>query len=180
MMYKRQSTTPFFLYFLLYWAFYDFAWSVLSSIIIFLLLCIKGDATSFFAVLFSPDNVSWLGFLPMMFLLSYYTVGTMVDSVDIDKERKKISIIHSPFFFGKRKITYCIYDENFKFSHTSETKTIKSLLLRWNTELFWNSLHFYKNNFKDIALLHDVCGWEKKQIEDIYFELTKMSSCEKL
>ena len=178
-MYKRQSNTPFFLYFLLFWAFYDFAWSVLSSIIIFLLLYIKGDATPFFAVLFSPDNISWLGFLPMMFILSYYTVGTMVDSVEIDKEGKKISITHSPFFFGKREITYYIDDENFGFSHTSESKTIKSLLLRWNTELFWNSLHFYKKNLKDIALLHDVCGWKKKQIDEICFELNKMSSLEK-
>ena len=92
MMYKRQSKTPFFLYFLLYWAFYDFAWSVLSSIVIFLLLHVKGDATTFFAVLFSPDNISWLGFLPMMFLLSYYTVGTMVDSVDIDKAAAIVAI----------------------------------------------------------------------------------------
>jgi len=179
MMYKRQSKIPFFLYFLLYWAFYDIAWSVLSSIVIFLLLYIKSDATGFVAVLFSPDNISWLGFLPMMFLLSYYTVGTMVDSVDLDKEGKSISIIHSPFFFWKMKITYCIDDEHFKFSHTSESKTIKSLLLRWNTELFWNSLHFYNNDLKGIALLHDVCGWKKEQIEEIYFELNKMSSYEK-
>ena len=95
---------------------------------------------------------SLLGFLPMMFLLSYYTVGTMVDSVDIDNDGKKISITHSPFFFGKKKITYCIDDENFKFSHTSESKTIKSILLRWNTELFWNSLHFYKKDILKVEI----------------------------
>lgn len=178
MVYRRHTKIPFVAYFLSYWAYYELVWVILASIVIYVVQFFKGGMASFFTILFSPDNIAWLGFLPPMFLVAYNTVGTMVDSVDIDKEGKKISITHSPFFFWKRIITYCIDDENFKFSHNAESKTIKSLLLRWNTELFWNSLHFYKKNLKGIALLHDVCGWKKEQIEEIYYELNKMSTSE--
>jgi len=149
------------------------------SIFIFLIQWGKGEATGFFSILFSHDNVGWLGFLPMMFFVAYYTIGTMVDSVNIDEKERKIQITHRPLFLWERKITYCLDDNKFKFVYSSEKKTIKSTISRWNTGLFWTSLHFYRKGFKNIVILHDVCGWKTEQIEEIYVKLNKLSCHEK-
>ena len=166
---------PFFVYFLIYWTYYDLLWSVLSSVAIFFLVYENNGTNTFFDVLFSSDNISWIGFLPMTFLLAYYTIGTMVESVVINKEEKTMRVIHRPLFFWKKEITFSLEDDKFKFIHSSENKNLKSILLRWSVELFWESLHFYNKGLKNIVLIHDVCGWKKEQIEEICAELNNMS-----
>lgn len=122
MVYKRHTKIPFMAYFLSYWAYYELVWVILSSIVIFVVQFFKGGTASFFTILFSPDNIAWLGFLPPMFLVAYNTVGTMVDSVIIHSKEKMITVIHSPFFFQKREITYHFSENTFEYSYSSEKR----------------------------------------------------------
>ncbi len=176
MVYRRQKKVPFLLYFLLYWAYYEFIWVMLASIVIFVVQFIKGGTASFFTILFSHDNISWLGFLPTMFLVAYDTVGTMVDSVIIHSEEKKVTIIHYPLFFWKREITYFLDESIFEYSYRSEKKSFKSIVSRWNISLYWNSMIFHRKGLKNMAILNDTCGWNSYQLEEIYAALNKLKT----
>lgn len=178
MTYKRQTKTPWCLSFLAYWMYYDIIWSVLATSFIFLMELFTDHATTFINILFSRDNIAWLGFLPPMFFVAYNTVGTMVESVIINKEEKTMRVIHRPLFFWKKEIKFSLDDDKFVFSHSSENKNLKSILLRWNTELFWESLQFYNKGFKNVVILHDVCGWRNEQLKMIYSELSSISCIE--
>ena len=161
------------MFFLMYWVYYDTVWAVLTAFFIYLTEFFSGNPATFFNILFSRDNVGWIGFLPVMFLVAYNTVGTMVDSVNINDEEKTMRVIHRPLFFWKKEITFSLDDGKFVCLQSSENKIFKSILLRWNTELFWESLHFYNKGFKNIVILHDVCGWKREQLVEIYAELNK-------
>lgn len=98
----------------------------------------------------------------------------MVDTVIIHSEEKKITIIHYPLFFWKREITYYFGENKLDYSYSSERKNFKSIMSRWSTSLYWSSLRFRRKGFKNMAVLHDTCGWNTHQLEEIYFELNKL------
>lgn len=173
MVYRRHTKIPFVLYLLSYWAYYEFIWVMLASIAIYVVQFLKGETVSFFTVLFGPNNIAWLGFLPPMFLVAYNTVGTMVDSVIIHSGEKKITITHCPLFFWKKEITYHFEENMLEYSYTSEKKNFRSVMSRWSTSLYWSSLRFHRKGFKNMAVLHDTCGWNRHQLKEIYSELNK-------
>ena len=173
MVYKPHKKVPFVFYFLSYWAYYEFIWVILASLAIYVVYLLKGGTASFITILFSSDNIAWLGFLPPMLLNAYNTVGTMVDSVIIHSEEKKITIIHYPLFFWKREITYFLDESMFECSYRSEKKSFKSIMSRWSLSLFWNSMIFHRKGLKNMAILNDTCGWNSYQLEEIYSELNK-------
>jgi hypothetical protein len=132
-----------------------------------------GTSESFFSILFDVDNLYWL--VPM-FIAAYYTMGSMVESISIDKENKTLKIIYYPLVFFKKEKVFFIEDNSFEYVYQSSKKTVLTYIQRFDL-LFFNVLKFYnKGNPLKAIILHDVAGWHATHIKAINEELLKLKS----
>ena len=175
MTFNRNSKIPFIVYFFIYWIYYDTVWTVLAALFIYIVLFFQGKTTPFFSILFDIDY-TWLGFLLPMFLVTYYTMGSMVESISIDKSNKTLKIIYYPLVFFKKEKVFFLEDNSFKYVYQSSKKTVLTYIQGFDL-LFFNVLKFYnKGNLLKAIILHDVAGWNASQIKTINEELLKLKS----
>jgi len=176
MKYCRNNKIPFFLYFLLYWVYYIAIWLILSILFIFIICLKDGESIHLFSFLLSIDRVIWLCLLLSAFMIAYYTMGSMVESISIDKENKTLKIIYYPLVFFKKEKVFFIEDNSFEYVYQSSKKTVLTYIQRFDL-LFFNVLKFYyKGNLLRSIILHDVAGWNASQIKAINEELLKLKS----
>ena len=174
MKYCRNNKIPFFLYFLLYWVYYIAIWLILSILFIFIICLKDGESIHLFSFLLSIDRVIWLCLLLSAFMIAYYTMGSMVESISIDKENKTLKIIYYPLVFLKKEKVFFIGDDTFEYVYQSSEKTVLAYIRNFHW-LYFNALKFYnKNKILKAIILHDVAGWNASQIKEINDELVKI------
>ena len=140
------------------------------------LLCLikGGPSEPIFSILFDVNNKIWLGFLLPTFMIAYYTMGSMVESISIDKENKTLKIIYYPLVFLKKEKVFFIGDDTFEYVYQSSEKTVLAYIRNFHL-LYFNALKFYnKNKILKAIILHDVAGWNASQIKEINDELVKI------
>lgn len=175
MTFNRNSKIPFIVYFFIYWIYYYMVWTILAALFTYIIFFFQGNTIPFFSILFDIDFV-WLGFLLPIFLETYYTMGSMVESISIDKSNKTLKIIYYPLVFLKKEKVFFIEDNSFEYVYQSSKKTVLTYIQRFDL-LFFNVLKFYyKGNLLRSIILHDVAGWNASQIKAINEELLKLKS----
>ena len=66
---------------------------------------------SFFAISF----FYWMWLPYLIPLISWRKVGSMVDSVEIDREKRQVKMVYYSFIFWKKEVTFFI-DDNFQYN----------------------------------------------------------------
>jgi len=168
MEFARHIKIPHWLYFIFYWGYYNFVWGTTWLTALWLIRIITNRPIGFIQIWIEP--IHFIMFLPMLFPIVYYKVGSKLDSVEIDEENKTIHIVYHPFIIFKREKCYSLEDDGFAYHYRFDKKSAKYWNLLYPA---WTSIIYFYENRKPKILFHDVSGWKREQLEDIVKALEK-------
>ena len=113
MIFQRNSTIPQWLWYCLYLCYYNLTHIIMSAIFCYIIEIPNPlfHIQSFFAISF----FYWMWLPYLIPLISWRKVGSMVDSVEIDREKRQVKMVYYSFIFWKKEVTFFI-DDNFQYN----------------------------------------------------------------
>lgn len=133
---------------------------------------------NFFDIWFSEYGLfSWY-YLSALFWCVWLKIGYIVDTIEIDEDKRMVHIIYFPLFLRRKEINFFINDNDFAYDyHFANSKFfwLRFFIIRYTSA----TIVFYER--KKVKLkFHDAIGWSRDQMKEICNELEKYKKTERI
>ncbi|MCR5555405.1 MAG: hypothetical protein K6F29_07730 [Bacteroidales bacterium] len=166
------------IWFFLYLVYYNIYIGTIMSFIIALFNYNKRGSFNFFDIWFSEYGLfSWY-YLAALFWCVWLKIGYIVDTIEIDEDKRMVHIIYFPLFFRRKEITFFIDDNNFAYDYHFDSN--KFFWLRYIIVRYTSATIIFYERKKVKFKFHDAIGWSRRQMKEICEELEKYKKPERI
>ena len=176
MIFMNNSRMPYWLLFVIYLTCNCILWVMFTACIgtlVDLIDFLKGDFQRPLSISIITWPFIYVAALPMYVIFIYYKMANNVKQVEINAERRSVTIWYLTLLFKKKQRTFFVDDEEFEYAYArnSELKPLQKMrAFTYGTSIAF----FHKGRCRCRIIIRETAGWPHQQLESMITVLEEL------